>query len=161
MAHEIERKFLTITNDWREGAETVRIVQGYLSREPARTVRVRIRGVDAFLTIKGITTGITRAEFEYPIPLTDAEALLKLCLPPLLEKHRHHVTHAGRVWEIDEFAGTNEGLVVAEIELTDTDEIFDIPPWIGAEVSHLPRYYNSNLAAHPYSEWSDEERREH
>lgn len=114
---------------------------------------MRISGTRAFLTVKGITTGATRAEFEYGIPLADAEALLGMCDGPLVEKLRHRIQHGGHTWEIDEFLGENRGLVVAEIELRSEAEPFAGPPWLGGEVTHDARYFNSNLAIHPFAHW--------
>ena len=152
MGIEIERKFLVVGDDWR-AASAVPCVQGYLNRDKARTVRVRIVQEQAWLTIKGTSAGATRAEFEYPIPLADARQLLALCDGPLVRKTRRVVEHAGSTWEIDEFQGDNAGLVVAEIELASEDAPFVAPPWLGAEVTHDPRYFNSSLAAAPYSTW--------
>jgi CYTH domain-containing protein len=154
MAAEIERKFLVQGTAWRQGT-CRRLSQWYLNRDKERTVRVRIDGDKAFLTIKSVTRGASRAEFEYEIPVTDAEQLLKLSDGPILEKNRHVIVHDGFTWEVDEFLGDNAGLVVAEIELTSEDQAFSRPPWLGREVTHDSRYYNSNLAAHPYSEWRD------
>ena len=112
-------------------------------------------GDTAFLTIKGITTGATRAEFEYPIPLEDAEAMLLICDGPLVEKLRHRVQHGGLTWEIDEFLGENLGLVVAEVELESESQAYAPPPWLGNEVTSDSRYFNSNLAANPFSRWDD------
>ncbi len=154
MAVEIERKFLVSGDAWRQGA-ALRIAQGYLNRDKQRTVRVRIAGEQAFLTIKGLSTGATRAEFEYAIPTADAEQLLALCEGPLVQKTRHTLVHGGCTWEVDEFEGDNAGLVVAEIELTSEDQPFDRPPWLGPEVTHDARYFNSSLAAHPYSQWRE------
>lgn len=154
MATEIERKFLVTSNDWRT-PHGERICQGYLNRDKERTVRIRLRGPDAFITIKGISVGARRAEFEYAIPLADAKPLLALCEKPLIDKTRHTVEHAGSTWEIDEFHGDNAGLVVAEIELNSEDQPFERPPWLGAEVTHDPRYFNAQLAAHPYCEWRE------
>lgn len=152
MATEIERKFLVTGEAWRS-ADGTRLVQGYLNRDKARTVRVRVAGEQAFLTIKGQTRGATRAEFEYEIPLAEAEALLQLCDGPVIEKIRHLVPHAGFTWEVDEFFGDNAGLVVAEIELQSEDQGFERPDWVSEEVTHDPRYFNSSLAAHPYRRW--------
>lgn len=152
MGIEIERKFLVQGTAWRNGSGVL-YRQGYLNRDKARTVRVRIAGDAAFLTIKGQSTGATRAEFEYPVPLPDAQALLPLCDGPLIEKTRYIVLHAGHRWEVDEFAGDNAGLVVAELELASEDEAFEAPAWLGEEVTHDARYFNSNLATHPYSIW--------
>jgi CYTH domain-containing protein len=152
MSIEIERKFLVVGDDWR-AAPAIAYAQGYLNRDKQRTVRVRVVQQQAWLTIKGANAGATRAEFEYPIPLADAEQLLALCDGPLVRKLRRIVEHAGSRWEIDEFQGDNAGLVVAEIELASEQASFEKPAWLGAEVTHDPRYYNSNLAAAPYSTW--------
>ena len=152
MGTEIERKFLVQGTAWRQGAGK-RISQGYLSRDKERTVRVRVAGDEAFLTIKGITRGASRAEFEYPIPLADAEQLLKLSDGPIVEKSRYVIDHEGSTWEVDEFRGDNAGLVVAEIELDSEDEPFSRPPWLGSEVTEDSRYYNASLASHPYAKW--------
>ena len=152
MAIEIERKFLVTGTDWRQGAGTV-FSQGYLNRDKARTVRVRIAGAKAFLTIKGASQGATRAEFEYEIPLADAEQLLALCEGPIIQKVRRVLVHAGSTWEVDEFEGPNAGLVVAEIELTSEDQVFERPAWLGQEVTDDVRYFNSNLATTPFSAW--------
>lgn len=152
MPVEIERKFLVTGTAWRT-PDGQRLVQGYLNRDKARTVRVRIAGQQAFLTIKGATTGATRAEFEYPIPPADAEALLGLCDGPLIDKVRHRVAFGGLLWEVDEFLGENAGLVVAEVELASEDHAVYLPPWVGEEVTHDPRYFNSSLAAHPFARW--------
>ncbi len=156
MATEIERKFLATSDAWRVGAPGVRICQGYLNRDPERTVRVRLAGEKAFLTIKGTTTGISRQEFEYEIPPADARALLDLCLPTLVDKIRHKRWHGGHCWEIDEFLGENAGLIVAEIELPAADTEFARPDWVGQEVSDDPRYYNARLAVEPWSSWGKE-----
>jgi adenylate cyclase len=152
MATEIERKFLVHGAAWRQGVPT-RLRQGYLSRDKQRTVRVRIAGARAYLTIKGLTQGSSRPEFEYEIPLRDAETLLTLCDGPPLEKNRYKVMHAGALWEIDEFLGANTGLVVAELELKDEGQAFERPGWLSSEVTGDPRYYNANLIAAPYSTW--------
>jgi adenylate cyclase len=154
MAQEIERKFLVGSNAWRSGARGLRVRQGYLSSVRERTVRVRVSGDQATLTIKGPPEGLTRPEFEYPIPLADAEALLdQLCERPLIDKVRWSVEYAGMRWEIDEFEGENAGLVVAELELADERQDFERPPWIGREVSDDARYQNASLIRHPYSQW--------
>jgi CYTH domain-containing protein len=153
MATEIERKFLVTSDAWRDGQSGVLLQQGYLSRDPDRTVRVRIAGEAAFLTIKGRSKGLTRSEFEYPLPLDEARELLALCLPPLIEKRRHEVLYGGHVWEIDEFSGDNAGLIVAELELPAEDTAFEAPPWLGREVSDDPRYFNSNLSQRPFTRW--------
>lgn len=155
MPMEIERKFLVQGDDWRSGKSTL-YRQGYLSRDKERTVRVRIADKQAFLTIKGISTGASRAEFEYEIPVADAEQLLLLCDGPLIEKTRYLVLHAGMTWEVDEFHGANKGLVVVEIELQSETQIFSKPAWVGMEVTHEKRYFNSSLSAYPYNTWHQE-----
>ena len=152
MPVEIERKFLVRGDEWRTD-RGVCISQGYLNRDRERTVRVRIAGAKAFLTIKGISTGATRAEFEYEIPIHEAEQLLRLCEGKLIEKTRHAVACAGMTWEVDEFHGANEGLVVAEIELETAGQTFVQPPWVGLEVTADARYFNSSLAVRPYTSW--------
>lgn len=154
MGMEIERKFLLAGDSWRHEACGVPYVQGYISRGAGRTVRVRIAGEEAFLTIKGPVSGISRAEFEYLIPVEDARQLLTLCEGPLIEKTRFRILESGHLWEIDEFHGANDGLLVAEVELSQPDEAVLIPSWIGSEVTGDPRYYNSNLTLHPYCEWN-------
>lgn len=153
MASEIERKFLTTSDSWKAGAEAVRIAQGYLSQDPDRTVRVRVAGENAWLTIKGRTQGITRAEFEYEIPVAEAQELLALCLPSVIDKTRHRVRHGTHVWEIDVFHGENAGLTLAEVELADESDLLEMPAWVGAEVSADARYFNSHLARHPFAGW--------
>ncbi len=143
---EIERKFLTTSDEWRRGARGVRYRQGYLSTDKGATVRVRTMGTKAALTIKGVARGISRDEFEYAVPLADAVALLKLCDGRVVDKIRHRVRHAGKVWEVDEFLGRHRGLVVAELELSRASEAFVRPPWLGREVSLDRRYANSALA---------------
>ena len=152
---EIERKFLVASDDWRALAETPprRIAQGYLFSDPEKSVRIRLAGDDATLTIKGSRSGITRLEFQYPVPAAHAARLLELCGRPLIDKTRHIVRHAGMKWEIDVFHAENEGLVVAEVELEREDQPLDIPPWAGREVSDDPRYYNSQLAVRPFTTW--------
>jgi adenylate cyclase len=155
MGIEIERKFLVMGDAWRAQASAqTRFSQGYLSRDPSRTVRVRIAGEQAFLTIKGATHGATRAEFEYAVPLADAQALLSLCDGPVVEKIRHLCPHEGMTWEVDEFLGANAGLVVAEIELQSESQPFAQPAWLGTEVTGDGRYVNANLAVKPFSSWS-------
>ena len=159
MAIEIERKFLVVGDGWRT-TDGVLYRQGYLNRDKMRTVRVRQAGDQAFLTIKGKTTGISRTEFEYPIPVNDAEELLALCDGTLIEKIRHKIVYAELTWEIDEFLGDNAGLVVAEVELTSAEQAVELPAWVGVEVSNDPKYYNSNLSTYPFLSWQeiDEER---
>jgi CYTH domain-containing protein len=155
MAKEIERKYLLDLSKWTPMNEGTHFKQGYLNAQKERVVRVRIEGAKAKLTIKGITTGVTRAEFEYLIPVEDASILLdNLCEQPLIDKHRHKEVHFGKTWEIDVFHGENEGLVVAEIELASEDEKIEFPAWVGAEVSSDPRYFNSNLLKHPFKNWT-------
>ena len=152
MAKEIERKFLVQAN-WQPQDEGIKIAQGYLSTVPERTVRVRIKGDKGYLTIKGKNQGISRAEFEYEIPIGDAEELLKLAEQPILSKTRYLEQHGNRLWEIDVFAGENQGLVVAEVELPDEQADFSRPNWLGQEVSGDVRYYNANLIKKPFSLW--------
>lgn len=159
MATEIERKFLVTGDGWRERvAASRRIVQGYLASDEHRSLRVRVAGDEAWLTVKGGLQGISRAEFEYPIPLADAENMLALCLPGVIEKIRHHIPHGGRLWEVDEFLGENRGLIVAEIELEDAKETPDLPEWAGKEVTTELRYQNALLAREPFLTWADEAR---
>ena len=155
MATEIERKFLVTGDFSRQVISAQRIVQGYISSQPGRTVRVRIRGEEGFLTIKGASDekGLSRYEFEQKIPLADAEELLKLCEPGAIDKIRNLVPAGKHTWEIDVFHGENEGLILAEIELASEDEPFERPDWIGQEVSGDRRYYNSMLTKHPYKQW--------
>jgi CYTH domain-containing protein len=154
MAQEIERKFLVSSDAWRELASGTNYRQGYLSTVKERTVRVRTIDDKGYLTIKGITVGATRAEYEYEIPADDANELLdNLCERPLIEKTRYKISHGGLTWEVDEFAGDNQGLIVAEVELTAEDQEVALPDWAGEEVTGDPRYFNSNLIANPYSTW--------
>ena len=156
MAKEIERKFLVNTSRWKPQGAGTHFKQGYLNSQKERVVRVRIEGDKAKLTIKGVTTGVTRSEFEYAIPVDDAAILLdQLCEKPLIDKHRHVETHEGHRWEIDVFHGENEGLVLAEVELASEDERVELPPWAGPEVSSDPRYFNSNLLKNPYRNWKN------
>lgn len=163
---EIERKFLPRDDAWRAAAHrVVPMAQGYLndigmvdSGAMQTSLRVRIEGEAAFLNIKSRELGARRQEFEYPVPVADAQALLKLCVGGRIEKNRHYVTHAGHLWEVDEFLGDNAGLVVAEIELGSEAEAFAKPDWVGVEATHAPRYYNLALASRPYSQWREDER---
>jgi CYTH domain-containing protein len=153
---EVERKFLVLNDDYRETAySTIKIVQGFLNTDPYRTVRVRLAGEHAQITIKGISSdnGTTRFEWEKEIPFSDAESLLQLCEPNLIEKRRYQIKTGEFVFEVDEFYGENEGLVVAEIELETEDQEFTKPNWLGKEVTGDPRYYNSLLAKTPYRNW--------
>jgi len=153
MAVETERKFLVSGDAWRSFGRGVPYAQGYLARGNGITVRIRIAGKNAFFTVKGPVEGISRPEFEYPVPVEDAREMLRLCKDPVIEKTRTRVPHASHVWEVDEFGGENRGLIVAEVELSSPDEEVALPPWIGVEVTADPRYYNSNLAVHPYRDW--------
>ncbi|MES2319501.1 MAG: CYTH domain-containing protein [Pseudomonadota bacterium] len=154
MGVEIERKFLLQGQAWRALGQPVLLRQGYLSSDPERTVRVRVEGGQGSMTIKGKSVGATRGEWEYPIPLADANELLeRLCQQPIIEKYRRRIEVAGNVWEVDEFLGVNQGLVVAEIELASEAQPFDKPDWIGAEVTDEARYFNSSLIRHPFSAW--------
>jgi adenylate cyclase len=154
MAKEIERKYLVSGESWKKLTTPTRYRQGYLNSSKERVVRVRTVGEKGYLTIKGITVGASRLEFEYDIPLDDANAMLELCEKPIIEKNRSKIEHAGLVWEVDEFFGANEGLTVAEVELQSEDQQIDLPDWVGEEVTGDPRYFNSNLISHPYTEWN-------
>jgi CYTH domain-containing protein len=154
MANEIEHKYLIKIEQWRPADAGVLYRQGYLSSIKERVVRVRVAGEHGFITVKGMTTGLSRLEFEYPIPLGDAAVMLDmLCERPLIEKTRHREMWAGRTWEIDVFHGDNDGLVIAEVEVADAQERIVLPSWVGAEVSDDPRYFNNNLAGNPYKNW--------
>jgi adenylate cyclase len=154
MSVEIERKFLVRGDGWKALGQGVLLRQGYLSSNPERVVRVRIEGDGAVLTIKGRSVGATRGEWEYPIPVADAQAFLDgLCERPIIEKTRYRIAFEGMTWEVDEFMGDNAGLVVAEIELTAEDQVFVKPEWVGDEVTDDARYFNSNLIQRPYSSW--------
>jgi len=155
MATEIERKFIARPQDYAALGHGRQLRQGYLSRDKKATVRVRIDDNRAMLTIKGSTQGISRAEYEYEIPMADAINLLTLCDGPLIEKTRYDITFAGHVFEVDVFEGDNAGLIVAEVELQHVDERVELPDWIEREVSGDARYYNSNLATNPYCNWRD------
>jgi len=157
MATEIEHKFLLRDDRWRSQVErSARMRQGYLTSDARCSVRVRIADGQGFLNLKSGTLGIQRSEYEYPIPLAEAEEILDmLCEKPLLEKTRHFLWFGEHLWEIDEFEGDNAGLIVAEVELSRSDEPFARPDWLGEEVSHDIRYYNSQLARHPYQTWPD------
>lgn len=157
MAREIERKFLVVNDEWRAGVtSTACYRQGYLSDGGKCSVRVRVDGRRGFLNLKSATLDIERTEYEYEIPLADAEEMLdQLCEGLLVEKRRHFVPHEGHTWEIDVFDGDNQGLVIAEIELDEVGSAFSLPPWAGREVSDDPRYYNVYLARTPYLRWQD------
>ena len=146
MALEIEHKYLVKNDEYRSLAvSSEKIAQGYLSRVPERTVRVRIKGERGFLTVKGRNEGASRMEFEYEIPLADAGQMLAMCIPPVLEKIRHIVPYGGHIWEVDEFFGNHAGLVTAEIELASAGESYICPGFIGKDVTGDPAYFNSNL----------------
>ena len=153
MGREIERKFLVVGDGWRAGGKRSRLRQGYLCASKERSVRVRLEDGAGTVTIKGPTKGVSRAEYEYRIPARDAAALLRLCEKPLIEKARTRVRHGGLIWEIDEFAGDNRGLIVAEVELRRADQKIKLPPWIGREVTRDARYLNANLFKNPYRRW--------
>ena len=154
MAVEIERKFRTKGVDFLANQEGERLTQGYLSHDPRATVRLRVQGDHAWLTIKGKTHGASRSEFEYPIPTADAHAMLdEMCPRGVIDKTRYRVKVGEHVWEVDEFHGDNQGLVVAEVELDSEDQPFERPPWLGEEVTDDPRYYNSALSRTPYGQW--------
>ncbi|HMA98315.1 MAG TPA: CYTH domain-containing protein [Wenzhouxiangella sp.] len=155
MALEIERKFL-VTGDFRAHvSSSTRMIQGYLCAEPERTVRIRLAGEQGFLTIKGSpsTSGLVRYEWERELPITEALELLNLCQAARIEKIRHRIDFAGNTYEVDQFHGENEGLVIAELELDDEDQAFERPSWLGTEVTGDPRYYNSSLIQKPYCDW--------
>lgn len=153
---EIERKFLVSSDAFKAQAQCKRkIIQGYLNSDPKRSVRVRIQNESAFLTVKGIgnASGVSRFEWEKPISVHDANALLALCEDGVIDKIRYEVPLDGHIFEVDEFAGTNRGLLIAEIELNSEDEFFQKPDWLGIEVTNDVRYYNSYLSRHPFTKW--------
>ena len=166
MGTEIERKFLLTSDAWRaEVSRSRRMVQGYLIAASAVTsgtskssVRVRVSGDEAWLNIKSSTLGVERQEYEYAVPLADGEAMIAQLCDGVVEKIRHYVARGDHEFEIDEFFGANDGLVVAEVELDAADEAFERPAWLGRDVSHLPRYYNLNLIGRPFSAWTGAER---
>ncbi len=154
MAQEIERKFRVTATTYRDLAKGTHYRQGYLNSQKERVVRIRTIDDKGFITVKGITRGATRLEFEYEISVADANEMLNdLCEQPIIEKHRYKVAMGEHVWEIDEFHGENEGLTVAEVELESEDQEYPKPDWIGEEVTGDARYYNSNLIAKPYNKW--------
>ncbi len=157
MPQEIERKFLVKDDSWRVPGTGTLYRQGYLSTVPERSVRVRLIQDRGYLTVKGASSGAVRAEYEYEIPADEASEMLdRLCERPLIEKTRYRVEYQGLTWEIDEFAGSNAGLVIAEVELDEVDQDIVLPDWVGREVTGEPRYYNASLIAEPYSAWSKE-----
>lgn len=153
MALEIERRFRVSGDAWRGLAPGVPYRQGYLSVEKERTVRVRVVGQQAWLTLKGSISDVTRHEFEYEIPLADAQTIMGAMCPMVVDKLRHRIEHGGFIWEVDEFFGDNAGLVLAEIELPGEDTPFDKPAWLGEEVTHDGRFTNAYLSQHPFSRW--------
>jgi adenylate cyclase len=158
MGIEIERKFLVKADTWRVNAVGKYYRQGYLTRESQVTVRVRIAGEQGFLTLKGKSQNYTRPEYEYPVSATDAEQMLDLwCYPRVVEKIRYRVPVGDLIWEVDEFLGLNQGLILAEVELTAPDQAITLPDWVGPEVSQKGQYYNSSLAQYPYTSWSQSE----
>ena len=163
MPKEIERKFLLKDDSWRRHVVSRTLLrQGYarLEQDSRLTLRIRLADDLAYLTLKGPVSGCSRSEFEYPVPPQDAEAILKeFCGSGRVEKYRHRVPCGGRVWEVDEFLGDNEGLVLAEIELDSPDERFESPEWLGREVTGELRFYNSRLPDHPYCKWTEDERK--
>jgi len=155
MAIEIERKYLVLSDAWSLNADSgMDMQQGYLLGTEHASVRIRLQGDSANINIKGVTLGVRRDEFEYPIPVADAKYMLThLCQKPMITKKRYHVDYDNHRWEVDVFAGENTGLIIAEIELTHEDEAFSLPEWVGEEVSHDHRYYNTCLVTHPYKDW--------
>lgn len=151
---EIERKFLVLGEPWKTWDPGLPLEQGYLARREGTVVRVRLTPAEGYLTVKGPTTGLSRAEFEYRISREDAQGLLRLCEPGVIVKTRYRVSVGNSLYEVDVFHASNRGLVVAEIELESEDQPFERPPWLGREVSHDPRYRNSDLGKNPYCEWS-------
>ena len=155
MPLEIERKFLVDTRKWNPTDKGTRLVQAYLSIDPNPTVRVRIAGEKAFLTIKGRSKTVSRPEFEYEIPVDDAQQMMKLAISNPVEKIRYKIMHENFLWEVDVFLGKNDGLVIAELELESENQTFPRPDWLLNEVSGDQRYYNSYLSKHPFLEWTD------
>ncbi len=159
MAIEIERKFLVTGDGWKDGSDSLIYFQGYICSGTGNTVRIRIAGDHARLTIKGKHNNISRLEYEYPLPLEDAQAMLdQVCEPPVIHKRRYFHEYEGFTWEIDEFFGENEGLVLAEIELQSEEQEFPRPDWLGKEVSNDGRYYNASLRSYPYKQWQDNDK---
>lgn len=159
MVIEIERRFLVIDDSWRGEAAGILYRQGYLHFQEDGVVRIRVAGAEAFLTVKVRKDDFNTLEYEYEIPIEDAEDMLdRLCDRPPVEKKRYRISHAGMVWEVDEFFGDNEGLLIAEIELEHEKQIFDIPPWTGREVTGDKKYLNAYLYRNPYKNWPSEEK---
>jgi adenylate cyclase len=156
MPLEIERKYLVRYDRWRTSGAGIRYRQGYLSTEPGRSVRVRVGAGVGVLTIKGLTVGMARPEYEYSIPMDEAiEILDTLCLKPIIEKVRYTIEHAGLRWEVDVFEGENAGLVIAEVELAAANQRIILPDWVGEEVTDDPRYYNVSLLTNPFTQWGN------
>lgn len=155
MAKEIERKYLVDIEKWKklEKPSAQHYRQGYLVTDPQKTIRIRLTDTKGFLTIKGISVGTTRSEYEYEIPVDEAKELLDNFSVAELSKTRYHIGFENKIWEVDEFLGDNTGLFVAEIELQSEDEVFELPEWVGKEVTEDARYYNSNLTMNPYKNW--------
>ena len=155
MGKEIERKFLVDHREWEQVNKPAgkHYRQGYILTDPARTIRVRVTDTQSFLTIKGLSAGATRAEYEYSIPLREGVELLDQFAVSALSKIRYEIEYNGKLWEIDEFLDDNAGLIVAEIELVAEDELFDLPAWVSKEVTGDERYYNANLTLNPYKNW--------
>jgi len=156
MATEIERKFLVNRKLWQPTVQGEKIAQGYLQHDVNKVVRVRVKGNQGFLTVKGKNNGISRLEFEYEIPLSDADELLRLCDAGVIEKTRYEIPYKGFVWEVDDFQGENKGLLLAEVELDSTLEEPVFPAWILEEVSHDKKYFNSYLSENPFGTWGDD-----
>ncbi len=153
MGVEIERRFLLVGDAWEGWPAGDRLIQGYLAAERERSVRVRVSGERAWLTIKGPPAGARRAEFEYEIPVADALELMPLCAGVVIDKTRWRVPVGAHIWDVDRFTGRNQGLAIAEVELDDEDEAFERPPWLGAEVTDDGRYSNARLSRHPFDTW--------
>jgi len=156
MPLEIERKFLVDKTTWRPEGQGTKMVQAYLGLAPYPTVRIRIAGEKAFLTIKGRSETIARPEFEYEIPVDDAREMMTLAVSSPVEKIRYEIQHEGLTWEVDVFSGKNSGLVLAEIELESESQVFTVPEWISEEVTYDGRYYNSYLSLCPFQEWDND-----
>jgi len=155
MAQEIERKFLPKNDAWRGLAVGTFYRQGYLSTTKERTVRIRTIKDQGYLTVKGAAKGAVRAEYEYEIPIKDANEMLdRLCERPIIEKERYEIDHKGLIWVVDEFHGENKGLILVEVELSHEDQEIDMPPWVGKEVTGDPKYFNANLIVSPFVRWS-------
>lgn len=155
---EIERKYKVIREQWQKAdkPDGEKIIQGYLSTDVDKTIRVRIKGSQAFMTVKGETVNISREEIEFSMPVDKATELIEKFAAGIIEKTRYSIPYKGKLWEVDNFTGDNEGLLIAEIELDSEDETVELPAWIGKEVSDDSRYYNSNLSINPYKEWKDD-----